>query len=301
MMENVSLTDHAIGNVTVIAVLAILDWLVFSPLAKRRCKKNRDITSARWFFIHAAANFVVVVLSMRSIIAVCKDPLHSMDVNVYKDRSVWSPASRWPLTVINSVHIYHMLGGFRLSSDDYFHHAMFIPTLGFPGQYFNFGPLGPWLGFFISGLPGGIDYLMLGLVKIGLLSRVLEKRINANLNTWCRCPGILVSTILFSQAVLYDLYDHSVPTFFIVLYIVLPPYNGIYYGRQAVSNYTVNFIKENIMDVYMSPKYRLEPSTRARSDSSLKIHTRTSKVTGQEVVDWKRIIQDLGREPQRGS
>ena len=253
------------------------------------------------FFVHATANFGVVVLSLKCMYATLIDPLHALDVNVHSDRSVFGDATRWPLTVINSVHIYHMIGGFRLNGGDYFHHLMFIPTLGFPGQYFNCGSLGPWLGFFISGLPGGIDYALLGLVKLGLLSRLREKRYSANLNTWCRCPGIITTTVLFAQGVLYGLYDKSIPIVFVVLYIFLPAYNGLYYGKQAVANYTVNFIKENILEVYSKPKY-----WKARADSGdmsdpLKIHTRTSKMTGLQVVDWKRIIADLGEVPQRGS
>lgn len=33
------------------------------------------------------------------------------------------------------VHVYHMIGGFRLSAADYFHHLLFIPALGFPGVH----------------------------------------------------------------------------------------------------------------------------------------------------------------------
>ena len=306
-MEQVTPLEHVTANAQVLLLLVLADWVIFTPIAKRRCKKVRDVYPARWFFVHSFANLLVVIMSMKSIWAVLKDPLHAMDIETYPDRSFRSPATRWPLTIINSVHIYHMIGGFRLSGDDYFHHLVFIPTLGFPGQYFNWGPLGPWLGFFISGLPGGIDYFMLALVKIGALHRLTEKKISANLNAWCRCPGIMVTTVLFCQAVLYGYYNRDLPTIFIILYIVLPPYNGIYYGRQAVSNYTVNFIKDNILDVVMKPKYRQSSSSSGKrgnngaANEPLNIHMRTSKMTGLEVVDWKAIIADLGKEPQRAS
>ena len=38
------------------------------------------------------------------------------------------------ISQVNSVHLYHMLGGFVLSSADYFHHLLFVPLLGFPGH-----------------------------------------------------------------------------------------------------------------------------------------------------------------------
>ena len=88
----------------------------------------------------------------------------------------------------------------RLSGADYFHHLVFIPTIAFPGQVFRWGALGNFQAFFISGLPGGLDYCMLGLQKVGMLNAMTEKRVNANLNTWLRTPGILTSTVLLYQA-----------------------------------------------------------------------------------------------------
>lgn len=88
----------------------------------------------------------------------------------------------------------------RLGPADYFHHFLFIPTISFPGQYYKWGPLANFQAFFISGMPGGIDYFLLGLLKLGLISPLFEKRINSNLNVWLRVPGILLSTMLMYQA-----------------------------------------------------------------------------------------------------
>ena len=79
----------------------------------------------------------------------------ALDGRVYTDASLFGSASAWPLTIINSVHLYHMVGGFALTGADYFHHGLFIPTLGLPGQLLRWGPLANWQAFFISGLPGG--------------------------------------------------------------------------------------------------------------------------------------------------
>ena len=139
----------------------------------------------------------------------------------------------WPLTIINAVHVYHMVGGFRLTGADYFHHLVFIPTLGFPGQIFRWGPLANWLAFFISGLPGGVDYLLLGLIKIGRVHHMLEKRVNANLNSWVRAPGILFATCLLYQALVYGHY--IVPLWAIALQLVLPAYNVAHDAGASVS------------------------------------------------------------------
>ena len=96
------------------------------------------------------------------------------------------------------VHVYHMLA-FKLSGPEYFHHLLFIPTLGFPGQLFDWGAMGNFQAFFISGLPGGIDYYLL---SVGY-DRLEQKHISANLNIWCRMPGLLVCGLLLYISLLY--------------------------------------------------------------------------------------------------
>merc|ERR1711935_516630 len=83
------------------------------------------------------------------------------------------------------------------------------------------GPLANFQAFFISGMPGGIDYFLLGLLKLGLISPLCEKRVNSSLNVWLRVPGILLSTMLMCQAVLYG--QHQVPLWACILQMVLAP------------------------------------------------------------------------------
>ena len=54
-----------------------------------------------------------------------------------------------------------------------------------PGPLLNHG------AFFASGLPGGLDYLMLVCVKAGWMESIEEKRINSNIQSWIRNPGML--------------------------------------------------------------------------------------------------------------
>lgn len=92
----------------------------------------------------------MVITALPSVIAVLKDPLNAMNAQHHSDTSMFGSGSVWPLTIINSIHVYHMIGGFGLSSADYFHHGMFIPTLGFPGQIFSFGAGANWQAFYVS-------------------------------------------------------------------------------------------------------------------------------------------------------
>ena len=78
--------------------------------------------------------------AVRAVLTTFSDPYNAMDSRVYPDTTLMGAASIWPLAMVNSVHLYHMLGGFVLSSADYFHHLLFVPLLGFPG---HISPMSP--------------------------------------------------------------------------------------------------------------------------------------------------------------
>ena len=168
----------------------------------------------------------------------------------------------------------------RLTKADYFHHLLFIPTIGIPGQLFSWGALGNFQAFFISGLPGGIDYMLLGFCKLGMLSPITEKRVNANLNIWIRVPGVLTSTFLLCMALKSE--SHNVPLWALMLQLFLPPYNCLYFAKQSIANFSVHFMldvlgKDDIINT--------------------RIKQRKSCTTGTEVMAWK----DALATPQRGS
>jgi hypothetical protein len=220
-LDGLNVVGHLANNAFVLVILFIVDRFAIAPYVKKHVDKKSQGT-ARWFFIHAFANLFVVVSSLPALGVVMRDPTHSMDGHVYTDRSFFGTSSRWPLTIINSVHAYHMVGGFGLTAADWFHHVLFIPALGFPAQIFNLGALCNWQAFFISGLPGGIDYFLLGLIKCGTMDHMLEKRVNANMNVWCRAPGILVATVLGYCHFVNG--NYSAPLLAVVPQLFLPGY-----------------------------------------------------------------------------
>jgi hypothetical protein len=269
-------------NAVCLLVLFAVDHLVIKPCVSSRVKKVRDVALTRWFFVHSFANAFTVIFGLSSVIAIARDPTRALDATAHADKSFFASGSEWPLTVVNSVHVYHMIGGFGLSPADYFHHLLFIPTLGFPGQIYRWGALANFQAFFISGLPGGVDYFLLGLMKLGLFSKLREKRWNANLNTWCRAPGIILAAALMYIGVQKSHYVGHVPTWAILLQCGLPQYNALYYGKQAVANYSVHYMLDILGQNDLVNK---------------SINERTSVTSGGKILDWKRALL----EPQRGS
>ena len=285
LVPGITLIEHLVNNTKILFLLLAVDRGIIAPALRTRCKRDKDVLHGRWFFIHAFANALVVITAMGSVISVLRDPFNAMEAESHPDISMFGSGSIWPLTIINSVHIYHMIGGFGLSAADYYHHLLFIPTLGFPGQIFAFGAGANWQAFFISGLPGGIDYFVLGLIRIGAAQKMFEKRLSANLNVWLRNPGILSATMILYQSLLYG--KVSAPWWVCALQLILPPYNAMYYCKQSVANYAVH---------YMLGKLNMAGHVKQRISITL----------GGSVMDWEDALgqmlpKKMLAEPQRGS
>ena len=65
--------------------------------------------------------------------------------------------------------------------------------VGIPGQVYRYGALQNYTSFFISGFPGGVSYFNLVLVKLGVMSKLKQKKIDKYMNVWCRCPGLVIA------------------------------------------------------------------------------------------------------------
>jgi hypothetical protein len=283
-----AMMKHALNFLMCFIALWILDLVVLSPVAKARLTKPSDIKITRWFFVHGIANGFAVVTGANAFIAVMSDPHNALDSHIHSD--VWgffSTASAWPLTMVNAVHLYHCVGGFNLSAADWFHHIMFIPFLGVPGQILKSGAIEPAGTCFISGLPGGLTYILLCFCKLGMLHPMQEKRITANLNTWVRVPGILIHSFLVYQAILYG--RHSLPLWPAWLHVLLPPYNALYYCKQSVANYTVHYMTQLLSQDKTVHKRIIDLSN--TNEANL-----TSPTARAVHVSWKEAIQT----PQRG-
>ena len=218
------------GNVTVLLALWLFDTLV----AKRTLGES---STARWFAVHAFANFIVVITSTVALFSCLSDPIHCGDPDTFPDTSAFGASSPWPILTTNSVHVYHLLA-FKLSASDIFHHLMFIPTIGFMGQFWAWGPVRNALAFFISGLPGGIDYFNLVLTKTKRMKVIRQKRICAALNCWVRGPGLIIFSFVLYQGLIYGTTPY-VPKLAIAIIALLNTFNGMYYLKQSVANYAI--------------------------------------------------------------
>ena len=211
---------------------------------------------AQWFFIHTVANAFVVVGAAPDFYYAALKPRDAMSVAYCVGSSSSSSGegngglpsyacSDWPTCVIIAVHTYHMLA-FKLNGEDLFHHLTFVPIIGGGHFLYPWGLSGNILSFFISGLPGMIDYFLLALYKDKLISSLQEKRINLSINVWLRSPGIVTFCCLVLTCWLQppagtpssDLMPWY--TFFPALALIF--YNGQYYGMRVIGNYSTTTV-----------------------------------------------------------
>ena len=128
---------------------------------------------------------------------------------------------------------------------DWIHHLI---SGGIVGTLCTFYIRGSVVGhglFFMCGLPGGIDYLMLTLNDFGYLSRLTEKRINRLLNMYIRMPGILFNCYTGYINYLYNPdFEYSLVSTGTVFLIDL--WNGLYFAQRVTENYGYTVGKSTI-------------------------------------------------------
>jgi hypothetical protein len=127
--------------------------------------------------------------------------------------------------------------------DDYMHHIISVFIVGTISIVFPFGRTLGAVSFFLCGLPGGIDYLLLSLVKHNLIESITEKKINSNLNLLIRVPGVLLTTTAGVVSVMRGGKNVAIHPIWIILVAVLDNANSFYYCNRVVGNYHVTLAK----------------------------------------------------------
>jgi hypothetical protein len=100
-------------------------------------------------------------------------------------------------SLVFALHFYHIARyKDKLRYDDWLHHITMIFFALPIGIFAGGGVLMGFSLFFTTGLPGGIDYFMLFLVRNGLMDRMTEKSVNRWIQVWIRSPGCVGQALL---------------------------------------------------------------------------------------------------------
>lgn len=159
------------------------------------------------------------------------------------------PVNYVPSIITLSLHSYHIINYYnRLLFDDWLHHILMCGVALPIGLNMNSGFLLNHSLFFLTGLPGGINYINMFLTRNRCMQRLTQKKVNNYLNLWIRAPGCIAHS-----ALTLTLYNSNYEMFggyqryLVWCAILLTFWNGIYFMEQVVSNYAVEKYKSNWM------------------------------------------------------
>jgi len=160
------------------------------------------------------------------------------------------PVNYVPSIITLSLHSYHIINYYnRLLFDDWLHHILMCGVALPIGLNMNSGFLLNHSLFFLTGLPGGINYINMFLTRNMCMKKLTQKRINNFLNLWIRAPGCIAHSTLTLSVYNshYDMFDENYQRYLVGCTILLTFWNGIYFMEQVVSNYAVEKYKSSWM------------------------------------------------------
>lgn len=175
----------------------------------------------RWYTLHSIANIIIIILTY-------KDLYHTL---TQKDKLNYKSEYENEVDILNlvitSLHLYHITQTQKL--EDLIHHITAILLFNLSIIYIQGSYCGSIL-FFMNGLPGLLDYILLIMTKLNYINKLLEKKYNTYLNIYIRSLGTI-----FILGMIYNDYKNSEFTIYICLGGII--FNVQYYTREVCINY----------------------------------------------------------------
>ena len=184
--------------------------------------------SARWFFIHALTNFTICLVGWKDL----KYCIANMESCIYSN-PLWETKLAISIAIIS--HLYHIAVFWEnLTSQDWLHHSSMVGIAGTLSlvQLTRVTSVGLW---FMTGLPGMIDYSLLWAVKMGWLSSMTQKYFYTFISSFIRSPGCMLACFLTLPVVRSP--NFSCGFIITLINFLLTFWNGQYYAMIACKNY----------------------------------------------------------------
>eukprot|EP01013_Petalomonas_cantuscygni_P021402 TRINITY_DN4064_c0_g1_i1.p1 TRINITY_DN4064_c0_g1~~TRINITY_DN4064_c0_g1_i1.p1 ORF type:complete len:325 (+),score=28.01 TRINITY_DN4064_c0_g1_i1:161-1135(+) len=181
----------AVTTMLAVWLLDCLFCLIYPHLSSVR--DPSPAASTRWFFVHAITNGVVTYFALPDLTACFADFCSCGRLPWFRGAEV--------MGVATGLHFYHMVF-FILKPGDWLHHTVTAVLTTPPILLFQQARGASVALFFMTGLPGGIDYLLLTAVKLGWIAPIAEKKAYVIISVWLRGPGVLVSALIGASTIL---------------------------------------------------------------------------------------------------
>jgi hypothetical protein len=185
---------------------------------------KRTLSRAHWFTLHSIINFIIVFFSLNDL-KLCLQDINNSSL-ISHNNTILS------CSLILTLHVYHTIM-YKMTKMDAFHHYLFVFCVS-PLTILYSGKGLSMLCFFSCGLPGGIDYFLLSLVKYEKIHYLTEKNLNSYLNAYIRMPGGFISSFIILKDGMKSA-DVSFYSNIILSFLIF--YNSAYFGKLAIENY----------------------------------------------------------------
>jgi hypothetical protein len=185
-----------------------------------------------YYFIHSIHNGLIVMSTFGDVVNTFTN---FKQLNLYDTNMV-------SVQLCFALHFYHLLYYWRkFLFEDWLHHGLMIGVALPLGVYLPSSTLLGFSLFFTTGLPGGIDYFLLFLVRNNWLNAIIEKRMNTWLNVWIRSAGCsahaaFVVAYTFNQSIVNQ-DDNNLKFYASLVTACLTYWNGQYFMERVVSDY----------------------------------------------------------------
>lgn len=190
--------------------------------------------NGQYYILHAISNLVISWYSIGGVIrtyaTLCDTEIRQMNNHdiIITD-------------IIIALHTYHIIiCRTNMRSDDWAHHIIMV-AISMPILRLGLIPPDEFLqysAFFVSGLPGFIDYSMLALCRNNIMDRMAEKKINSYLNAYLRNPGCIscVTLIILKS---YRVINQPIEIISVVIICGAVFWNGVYFSNQVIADYAI--------------------------------------------------------------
>lgn len=191
-----------------------------------------------YYLLHGLVNFIIVYLVYNDIIILYTDFDNSYNYLI----------NTKAIDICIALHFYHIIA-YNLTYEDWKHHILMFLVEFNVVYILNYKYLVvSHVIFYLCGLPGGIDYILLFLVRNNYINKYTEKYYNHILNIFIRSSGAIISSFIiniyrqnhFKNINDYRMNDiyylYTVNTLY-TLVMIYTYYNGIYYMYNVFENY----------------------------------------------------------------
>lgn len=216
-------------------------YLLFEIINIITNKRGYFDFNQKYFLLHFIVNFINTIILIPLIFIMPTDPLLKT-----QELKKWNLITYiYPMLIgLHTFHLVHNLN--KIKYDEIIHHVI-THIFWYGINYCNNSLLYfiPMIG--MSGIPGGITYLMLFLQKFGNVSKLKEKYLSMNLNIWLRAPICIIgSTLMYVKnteeynAGLKDNFNYYMTLFMIFFTFI----NGVHFMNNIIDSYYLTLYKK---------------------------------------------------------